>query len=139
MEVDRYLDIGYRYHTLANTGFNFFSVYSIALVGWIVTVATAESFQPASWERLRWWIAGLYLGATLVSAAALFIAGLRANAALRIARAKLSRVEDDALLADVKRLTLPFQSGLIIVGMLSAAGLISAGVVFLLGPSGSDP
>lgn len=134
MEPDRYLDFAQRYHALANTAFNFFSVVSIALIGWVVTIATAEGFDPATWAGLRWLIAGLYLGATVVAAAGQAISSRRANAAFRIARHKLGAVEEQALARDVALLTTPYRADVIISAKLAAAGVIAVGVVVLLGP-----
>lgn len=133
MDAERYLDFAHKYHALANTAVNFFSLVTIALIGWIVTISTDDSFSAEPWLALRWWLAGLYVALGLAASIAQSISARRANAAFQIARMKLLETEGDDRRSDIEQLTLPYQSRIIVAVMVMTSAVVGAGTVFLLG------
>ena len=133
MDAFRYLDYAQRYHALANTAVNVFSVFTLALVGWIVTIVTDEGFAPDRWAAIRWWLAGLYVFLGIVSALAQSFSARRANAAFEMARAKLVAEEGGENGAVIERLTTPYQSTLIMSGIVVTTVAVGSAVVLGLG------
>jgi lysylphosphatidylglycerol synthetase-like protein (DUF2156 family) len=118
---------------IANTAVNFFSVITLALVGWIVTIVTDEGFEPENWSAIRWWLAGLYVSLGLVASLGQAISARRANAAFEIACGKLLKDEGCDRQRVIERLTTPYQSTLILSGIALTTVAVALAVVLGLG------